>query len=356
MRRHHHRHHHHRHHPSFRRHRHHPYGGSGIGLGLGLLAGASVLNARANRRNNRVPRTIVVQQQAPLITQQPPPGHQAMNVVCPQNAFGGQTLLLTTPSGQMRVQIPNGVVPGQQFKVLVPVLNTQIRQPFNQQTTIPQATYVQPLPQQATYVQPLPQQPQQQQQQQQMNANNDNTAAIVSFIPDMVRGLVRNGQDYLEIRNVVASTIAPEPLTADLKKIIRETIAKEQSLILSEKQQQQERNYKLYQNQDAVTAPSTSYSAQSTLPLKQVAKQLIEFGYDPYISAAAADRCSTVESAMDWISHNSHNSGGTGGSNGSNTATVVNTTGNYQSSNLAREGRRSFSDAMNMPTAPPIFE
>ena len=137
--------------------------------------------------------------------------------------------------------------------------------------------------------------------------------------------MVRNGLEYLEIRNAVKQTMSPTVLTQEHKQAIRQTIATEHNQMRLEQQ-------------------SLVPQAPPAVALKPVAKQLLEFGYDYHTCVAAADRCSTVESAMDWISHHSPAS-----------ASVTDVGGGAESTNIGREGRRSFSDAMSMPTAPPLY-
>ena len=93
-----------------------------------------------------------------------PPGHQLMSVTCPPNVFAGNLLNIQTPSGLMRITVPNGVRPGQAFQVAVP------SQPRAQPVPMAVPTPVQPfMPNTNTIVQqqykPVRQMPQTQQQQ-----------------------------------------------------------------------------------------------------------------------------------------------------------------------------------------------
>ena len=301
-----------RHHHGRRHHHHHH--NRGLGVGLGLLAGATMGMGRRSRwRSNQgypQQRTIIVQQPAPVIVQQQqlpvvPPGHQLMAVQCPPNVYGNQLLNITTPNGMMQITVPPGISPGQRFQVLVPLpINPT---PIQATSVRPPYSYQPPAPIQQTAPPPPP---------------------SYQHVPDrLIRSMVRNGLEYLEIRNAVKQTMAPTVLTQEHKQAIRQTIATEHNQMRLEQQ-------------------SLVPQAPPAVALKPVAKQLLEFGYDYHTCVAAADRCSTVESAMDWISHHSPAS-----------ASVTDVGGGAESTgtNIGREGRRSFSDAMSMPTAPPLY-
>jgi hypothetical protein len=308
-----------RHHHGRRHHHHHHHHNRGLGVGLGLLAGATMGMGRRSRwRNQGYPqqRTIIVQQPAPVIVQQQqlpvvPPGHQLMAVQCPPNVYGGQLLNITTPNGMMQITVPPGISPGQRFQVLVPLpINPT---PIQATSVRPPHSYQPPAPIQQTAPPPPP---------------------SYQHVPDrLIRSMVRNGLEYLEIRNAVKQTMAPTVLTQEHKQAIRQTIATEHNQM------------RLEQQSLVPQAPvPQAQVVQPAVALKPVAKQLLEFGYDYHTCVAAADRCSTVESAMDWISHHSPAS-----------ASVTDVGGGAESTNIGREGRRSFSDAMSMPTAPPLY-
>jgi len=305
-----------RHRHGRRHHHHHHHHNRGLGVGLGLLAGATMGMGRRSRwRSNhgRPPVNVYnVQQQQHLPVV--PPGHQLMAVQCPPNVFGNQLLNITTPNGMMQITVPPGISPGQRFQVLVPlpainptpVQATSVWQPHSSQP---------PPPIQQTALPPPP---------------------SYQHVPDrLIRSMVRNGREYLEIRNAVKQTMAPSVLTQEHKQAIRQTIAAEHNQM------------RLEQQSSVPQAPVPhAQVVQPAAALKPVAKQLLEFGYDYRTCVAAADRCSTVESAMDWISHHSPASIVTDGGGGAESTTT----------NIGREGRRSFSEAMStcMPTAPPL--
>ena len=307
-----------RHHHGRRHHHHHH--NRGLGVGLGLLAGATMGMGRRSRwRSNQgypQQRTIIVQQPAPVIVQQQqlpvvPPGHQLMAVQCPPNVYGNQLLNITTPNGMMQITVPPGISPGQRFQVLVPLpINPT---PIQATSVRPPHSYQPPAPIQQTAPPPPP---------------------SYQHVPDrLIRNMVRNGLEYLEIRNAVKQTMAPTVLTQEHKQAIRQTIATEHNQM------------RLEQQSLVPQAPvPQAQVVQPAVALKPVAKQLLEFGYDYHTCVAAADRCSTVESAMDWISHHSPAS-----------ASVTDVGGGAESTNIGREGRRSFSDAMSMSTAPPLY-
>ena len=208
----------------------------------------------------------------------------------------------------MQITVPPGISPGQRFQVLVPLL------PIQATSVRPPHSYQPPPPIQQTAPRPPP---------------------SYQHVPDrLIRSMVRNGLEYLEIRNAVKQTMAPTVLTQEHKQAIRQTIATEHNQM------------RLEQQSLVPQAPPVPQAqvVQPAVALKPVAKQLLEFGYDYHTCVAAADRCSTVESAMDWISHHSPAS-----------ASVTDVGGGAESTNIGREGRRSFSDAMSMPTAPPLY-
>ena len=326
-----------RHHHGRRHHHHHH--NRGLGVGLGLLAGATMGMGRRSRwRSNQghpQQRTIIVQQPAPVIVQQQqlpvvPPGHQLMAVQCPPNVYANQLLNITTPNGMMQITVPPGISPGQRFQVLVPlpinptpIQATSVRPPHSYQPPPPIQQSAPPPPTSYQH-RPFNKQP----------APIQQTAPppppSYQHVPDrLIRSMVRNGLEYLEIRNAVKQTMAPTILTQEHKQAIRQTIATEHNQMRLEQQS---------------LVPQAPQVVQPAVVLKPVAKQLLEFGYDYHTCVAAADRCSTVESAMDWISHHSPAS-----------ASVTDVGGGAESTNIGREGRRSFSDAMSMPTAPPLY-
>ena len=323
-----------------------------MGLGLGLLAGGLMMggsNTHTRNQHRAQQRTVVVtqqqQQRAPC-----PPGHTLMTVVCPANVYGGQQLQISTASGPMKITVPQGVAPGTAFGVAVPQRQPQQRQQQRQhQVNIPQATYVQQRqqPQQATYVQQpaqvqqatyvqQQQQPQPQQQQQPQQQPDDASR----LIPDMVRAMTRNHRDYLEIRNAVTQTIAPTPLSEAHKQLIRHTIATEQNAMRSTSTSTTPQTSSPSPLFAQVVAPTSPKPTE----LNSIARQLIVYGYSREISVAAGERCSTMDSAMDWISHQPQDN------------VVYATTSEEDSAAvLGRQGRRSFGDAMGMPSAPPLF-
>ena len=212
----------------------------------------------------------------------------------------------------MQITVPPGISPGQRFQVLVPLPNNPT--PIQATSVRPPHSYQPPAPIQQTAPPPPP---------------------SYQHVPDrLIRNMVRNGLEYLEIRNAVKQTMAPTVLTQEHKQAIRQTIATEHNQM------------RLEQQSLVPQAPPVPQAqvVQPAVALKPVAKQLLEFGYDYHTCVAAADRCSTVESAMDWISHHSPAS-----------ASVTDVGGGAESTNIGREGRRSFSDAMSMPTAPPLY-
>ena len=209
----------------------------------------------------------------------------------------------------MQITVPPGISPGQRFQVLVPLPNNPT--PIQAISVRPPHSYQPPPPIQQTAPPPPP---------------------SYQHVPDrLIRNMVRNGLEYLEIRNAVKQTMAPTVLTQEHKQAIRQTIATEH-------------NQMRLEQQSLVPQAPQAQVVQPAVALKPVAKQLLEFGYDYHTCVAAADRCSTVESAMDWISHHSPAS-----------ASVTDVGGGAESTNIGREGRRSFSDAMSMPTAPPLY-